>query len=65
MFGWFALDRSTIHPKFNRTGNQTHDLQIIDTTFHVPEMLILTTEPPPLAPVSRLRSAIDQHENIK
>ena len=38
-------DRSTEHPKFNLTGVRTHDLQVMDSTFHVPETLALTTEP--------------------
>ena len=37
--------RSTTHPKFDPTGVQTHDLQNMDITFHVPEMLAVTTEP--------------------
>ena len=32
------------HPNFDPTGAQTHDFQITDSTFNVPEMLILTTE---------------------
>ena len=44
---WFKydLDRSTLHPKFESTGVRAHDLQIIDTTFHVPQTLVLTAEP--------------------
>ena len=36
---------SAMHPKFDQTGVGTHDLLIMDCTFHVPEMLELTTEP--------------------
>ena len=36
-----------MHPKFGQTGVQTHDLQIMDSIFHIPEMLVLTTEPSP------------------
>ena len=45
---WFKYDlhRSTSHPKYNPTGVRTHDLPTMDSTFHVPEMLTLTTEPP-------------------
>ena len=32
-------------PQVGPTGVQTHDLKIMDSTFHVPEVLILTTEP--------------------
>ena len=37
---WFKynLDTSITHPKFGLTGIQTHDLQIMNSTFHVPEM---------------------------
>ena len=41
----FDLDRITTHPKFNPTRVQTYDIQIMETTFHVPETLALTTEP--------------------
>ena len=41
----YDLDSSTMLPKFNPTGDQTHDLQIMDGTFHAPENLVLTTEP--------------------
>ena len=30
-----------MHPKFYLTGVQTHDFQIMVSTFHVPETLIL------------------------
>ena len=40
----YKLDISTMHPKFKPTRVQTHDLQIMDSTFQVPEKLILTTE---------------------
>ena len=40
----YDLDRNTICPKFDPTGVQTHDLQIIGSTFHVPGTLALTTE---------------------
>ena len=44
---WFKynLDRSTTHPKCNTTRVWTHDLQIVDSTFYVCKMLVLTTEP--------------------
>ena len=43
---WFKpnLGGKTMHPKFGLAGVQTHDLQVKDNTFHVLEMLILTTE---------------------
>ena len=41
----YDLDKSTTHPKFNLTGVWTHDLQIMDSIFHVLGMLALTTEP--------------------
>ena len=44
IFEQVDLDRSTMHLKLDLAGVQTHDLQIIDSTFHVPEMLVLTTE---------------------
>ena len=34
-----------MHPKFDPTRVQTHDFQITDSTFHVPETLVLSTEP--------------------
>ena len=39
------LDRSTTPPNFDRIRVWTHDLQIMNNTFHVPETLTLTTEP--------------------
>ena len=33
------------HPKFEPTGIRTHDLQIMDNTFHVPETFTLTSKP--------------------
>ena len=38
---WFKynLDRNAMHPKFDLTWVRTHDLQIMNSTFHVPEML--------------------------
>ena len=43
---WFKcdLDKSTTHPNFDIIGVQTHDLQIMDSVFHVPETLVLITE---------------------
>ena len=42
----FDLHRSNMNRKFDPTfGVQTHDLHIIDSTFHVPEILALMTEP--------------------
>ena len=35
-----------MHHMFDPTGFQTNILQIMKSTFHVPEMLVLTTEPP-------------------
>ena len=35
-----------MNPKFNLIGIRTHDLKTMDSTFHVPETLALTTEPP-------------------
>ena len=44
---WFkyVLNRCTTHPKFYPTGDRTHDLQIMDRTFHVPDMPFLTNRP--------------------
>ena len=39
------LDTSTMYLKFDSTGVQTHDIQIVDSTFHAPEIFVLTTEP--------------------
>ena len=36
--------RSPIYSKFDLTRVRIYDLQIMDSTFHVPEMLALTTE---------------------
>ena len=33
----YDLDRSIIHPKFDPTGIRTHDLQIMNNAFHVPD----------------------------
>ena len=35
-----------MHPKFDLIEVQTHDLQIMGSAFHAPEMLVLTTDPP-------------------
>ena len=45
---WFKYDfgRSATHPKFDLTTVWIHDLQTMDSTFHVPEALTLATEPP-------------------
>ena len=40
----YYLDKGTTHPKFDLTGVRTHDRQIMDSTFNVREMLVLTTE---------------------
>ena len=47
LYLWFTqdLDRTTMYPKFNTIGVQTHDLKIIDGTCHVHKILTLTTEP--------------------
>ena len=34
-----------MHPMFNTNGVQTHELQVMDSTFSVLEMLVFTTEP--------------------
>ena len=34
-----------MHPKFHPTRVGTHDLQTMDSIFHIPETLVLTTEP--------------------
>ena len=46
-YGWswyfglkYNVDRSTTHPKLSPTGVQTHDLQIMNNPFHVPETLL-------------------------
>ena len=38
---WFKddLDRNMTHPKFDLTEVWTHDLQIMKSIFHAPEML--------------------------
>ena len=41
----YDFDRSATHPKFDLTGIRTYGLQIMDSTFHVSEMLVLITEP--------------------
>ena len=45
---WYSaiLGSRTTHLKFDLIGLQTHDFQVVIRKFHVPEMLILTTEPP-------------------
>ena len=40
----YDFDRSTTHPKSDLSGVRTHDLHIMDSTRHVHEMLVLTTE---------------------
>ena len=40
----YDLDRSTTHLKFETTGVRTHDFQITDNTFHIPETLVITTK---------------------
>ena len=47
LYFWFKydIDRSTMHHKFDLTWVQTHGVSDHDSAFHVPEMLILTTEP--------------------
>ena len=44
---WFKydLDRSTVHARVDPTGVRIHDLQIINSTFHIPRTFTLTTEP--------------------
>ena len=37
------LVHATTHPKFDPTKGWTHNLQIMDSTFHVPEIFVLTT----------------------
>ena len=39
------FDRSATHPKFDPTRVQTHNIQIMESTFHVHEVLALTTKP--------------------
>ena len=41
---WFKYDKGIIHPKFDLTLVRTHYLQIMDSSFHVLEMNILTNE---------------------
>ena len=38
-------DRSIMHPKFELTGIQNCDLQMMDSIFSFPGMPALTTEP--------------------
>ena len=45
IFGSSDFARRTKYLKFDPTGVWTHDLWIMNSTFHVPEMLVLTTEP--------------------
>ena len=42
----YDFDRSIRHPKFDPTGVRTHDLQIINSNFHVLETPIVTTRLP-------------------
>ena len=37
---------TTMHPKLDPTWVQFQDLQMMDSTFHVPEMFAFTNEPP-------------------
>ena len=47
IFGFkYRLGKSTIHLNLNLTGVQTHNLQIIDSTFYVPETLVWTISEP-------------------
>ena len=50
---WFKydLDRSITHPKFDWTRVRTHDLQIMESTVHVNEKLVLTTKPSGTSPI--------------
>ena len=41
----FNFDERTKHPKFDLTGVRTHDLQIMNSIFHIPETLVLFTDP--------------------
>ena len=34
----YDVDRSIMHHKFDTTGIQTHNPQIMDSTFHVPDI---------------------------
>ena len=43
-FKYDFLHRRITHPKFDQTEVRTCDLQIMDSTFHVTERLILTTK---------------------
>ena len=47
--------RLTTHSKLNSTGVRTRDLQIMDSTFHIPEILVQTTEPSGASTQTRLR----------
>ena len=38
-----CLRQNMMRPKFDPNGVQTHNLQIMDRKFHVPEMFALTT----------------------
>ena len=42
-FGSSTTETVLCTPKFDLTGVRTHDLQLIDSTFHIPETLTLTT----------------------
>ena len=51
----YDFDRSIfMHLKFEPTGYPIRDIQIIDSTFHVPQTLTLTAEPPGFSPDTKL-----------
>ena len=54
----------TTNPRFEPIGVQTHDLQIMDSTLNVPEMLVLYTyshQGPQVYPHTALKSTVRQH----
>ena len=61
---WFKYNLHTsttsAHHKLDPTGIQTYDLQIIDSTFHVLEMIVLTTVPLGTSPSPVLTSNLMQ-----
>ena len=36
----YSLNRSSTHPNFNPIKVRTHDLHVIDSKFHIPQMML-------------------------
>ena len=47
IYFWFTYDlnKSTKQSKLDTTGDRTFDIHIIDSTFHIPEVLTLSVRP--------------------